>query len=283
MANEVVGGQAVIEGVMMINGEKKAIAVRNSKNKIIVKKEKLNLPKNKIAKLPFVRGIINLIFMMKVGLKAINYSADMAADKKEEEVGKGEMAILMLISVVFALALFKFLPLLAAKFIVSKVAFLQINNFIPNVIDGILKISIFVLYLWIISLSKETKRIFEYHGAEHKVVRCKEAKEELTAKNAKKFSRYHPRCGTAFVFGVFLISIFVFNKTTLLQNFGLRILLLPIVMGISYEVLKLSGKNEKNVFFKIITAPGMWMQKLTTREPNEEQLEVAIESMKAVV
>ena len=138
------------------------------------------------------------------------------------------------------------------------------------------------------TLSQETKKLFEYHGAEHKTIRCQESKEKLTPKNAKKYSRFHPRCGTSFIFGTLLISIFVytiipFNDVTFWENLLYRILLLPVIMGISYEILRISGKNENNWFFKIITAPGLWMQRLTTKEPNEKQLEVAIKSLEGVM
>lgn len=288
MAEEIIGGQAVMEGVMMLNKEKRAIAVRNPKGKIIVKKDKIKLPPSKIANLPFIRGVVKLIFMMVIGMKALNYSSSIALDEKEEEFSSWGMAVFMIFSIAFALFLFKFLPLLVTKFLVSKIAYLQTSNFLPNLIDGIIKISIFTLYIYLMGLSKETKKIFEYHGAEHKTIRCKEAKEKLTVKNVKKFSRFHPRCGTAFIFGVFLISIFIytiipFNSTTFLENLGLRILLLPVIMGISYEILRYSGKNDKNIFFRMITAPGLWMQKLTTAEPNDKQIEVAIKSLKAVL
>ena len=181
----------------------------------------------------------------------------------------------------------KFLPLLFTKLIVSRVAFLQVNNFVPNVVDGLIKVFIFILYLFIIGLGKETRRVFEYHGAEHKVVRCKEAGKKLTAKNAKGFSRLHPRCGTAFYFGVFLISVFIFSLVpfgeSFFRLFFIRLLLLPVVVGISYEVLRLSGKNEDNLFFRIITAPGLWMQYLTTREPSMEQLEVSCRAAREVM
>lgn len=288
MGNDVLGGQAVIEGVMMMKDGRQAIAVRNSNGKVVVKREKLNLPRSKFLRLPFVRGIVNLIFMMSTGIKALNFSASVAYDEEEESSGGVAMFFTMLFSLVVALAFFKFLPLLVTKGIVSRVIFLQQNNFLPNVVDGVLKIGIFILYLVLLGRSKETRRVFEYHGAEHKVVRCSEAGEKLTAKNAKKYSRLHPRCGTAFVFGVFVISIFVFslipfNETTFWQNFLFRVLLLPVVVGISYEALRLSGKNENNILFRIITAPGLWMQYLTTREPDLKQLGVSCRAAKGVL
>lgn len=288
MTNEIIGGQALIEGIMMINGNKKAIAVRNPKEHIIVKKDSFNTPNSKIAKLPFIRGIVTLLFMVINGIKAVGYSSNIAFGEKEEETSNFNIFLLVFGTFFLVLLFFKFFPLLITKFFVSKSSFLQANNFIPNIIDGLLKISFFIFYFWFISFSNDTKRIFEYHGAEHKTIRCHEARKKLTPKNAQKFSRFHPRCGTAFIFGVFLISVFVFsiipfNETAFLKNFFLRILLLPVVMGISYEVLRLSGKNENNIFFKIITAPGLWMQRLTTKEPDEKQLEVAIKALEKVL
>ncbi len=288
MVEKLIGGQAVMEGVMMLNGKKQAIAVRNPEGKIIIKKGEINPPQSKITNLPFIRGVIKLIYMMVIGIRALNYSTSIAVDEKEEEFTGWSMILFMFFSIAFALFLFKFLPLLATKFLVSKIIYLQTQNFLPNLIDGIIKISIFILYIYLMTLSQETKKLFEYHGAEHKTIRCQESKEKLTPKNAKKYSRFHPRCGTSFIFGTLLISIFVytiipFNDVTFWENLLYRILLLPVIMGISYEILRISGKNENNWFFKIITAPGLWMQRLTTKEPNEKQLEVAIKSLEGVM
>lgn len=287
MAQEIIGGQAIVEGVMMLNGKKQGIAVRNPEDRIITKKSKINPPTSRFAKLPFIRGVVQLIYMMVVGMRAINYSTSVALDEKEEDFSGLKAAMFIFVSFIFAMLLFKFLPLLAAKGIVSLFPRLSTINVIPNIIDGIIKISIFILYIYLMGQSKETKRIFEYHGAEHKTVRCKEKGLRLTIKNVKKQSRFHPRCGTAFIMGVLIISILVYTiipfNLNFFANFGLRILLLPVIMGISYEILRLSGKNEKNVFFKIITAPGLWMQKMTTKEPNEKQMEVGIASLKAAL
>jgi uncharacterized protein YqhQ len=285
MADEIVGGQALIEGVMMLDGKKQGIAVRGNDGKIVKKKDEVDFPDNWFVKLPFVRGFVKLLFMMIVGIKALNFSASVVDDDTEES-GNFGMGVALFVGIFFALALFKFLPLLITTYFVNRVGFLSANNFIPNVIDGVLKVGIFVLYLWMIGLSSEIKRTFAYHGAEHKVIRCFEGKKALTVKNAREFSRFHPRCGTAFIFGVFLISVFVFSlipfgEVSFWTNFGLRILLLPIVMGISYEVLRLSGKNEGgSVFFRIITAPGLWFQRFTTFEPDNKQLEVGIAALK---
>jgi uncharacterized protein YqhQ len=288
MSKEIIGGQALMEGVMMINKKNQGIAVRNPKGKIIIKNGKLNPPSSKITKLPLMRGFINMVYTMRIGYKALNYSSSIATGETEEDMSGLKTFIMLMISLCFAIAIFKFVPLLVTKLIVNQILYLQIANFLPNLIDGTLKISIFILYVYLMSLSKETKRVFEYHGAEHKTVRCQEAKKQLTVKNVKKFSRLHPRCGTAFLFGVFMISILVytiipFNSVSFFKNLFFRILLLPLIAGISYEVLKLSGKNEENLFFKIITAPGLWMQKITTKEPDEKQIEVAIAALKAAM
>ena len=285
MSSEVIGGQALMEGVMMLNGKKQGIAVRNPKGKIITKKSLLSPPSSKITRLPFIRGIITLIYTMIIGIRALNFSTSIALEQEEEDFSGWKAFLFMLLSFAFAIFIFKFVPLLVTKYIVAKMLILQKINIIPNIIDGILKISIFILYLYLISLSKETKRLFQYHGAEHKTVRCQEAKKRLTVKNVKTFSRFHPRCGTSFIFGVFVISILVytiipFSSTTFWENLLFRILLLPVIMGISYEALKFLGKNEKNFFFKALTAPGMWMQRMTTREPNDDQIKVGIMAMK---
>lgn len=285
MSQEIIGGQAIVEGVMMLNGKKQGIAVRNPEDKIIIKKSKINPPNSKFAKLPFIRGIFQLIYMMIVGMKAINYSTSIALNEKEEDFSGIKVVLFILTSFIFAILLFKFLPLLAAKGITSLFPKLLNTNIIPNLIAGIIKISIFILYIYLMGLSKETRRIFEYHGAEHKTVKCRENKLPLTIKNVKKQSRFHPRCGTAFIMGVLIISILVYTiipfNINFFANFGLRVLLLPVIMGISYEILRISGKNEKNIFFKIITAPGLWMQRMTTKEPNDKQIEVGIASLKA--
>lgn len=288
MKSEIVGGQAVMEGVMMLNGKKQGIAVRNPKGKIVIKKNILNPPKCKLAKIPFVRGAVQLIYTMIIGMRALNFSTSIALNEKEEDFSGLSALLFMLFSFAFAIFIFKFIPLLVTKYIVSNFTILQNSTILPNIIDGVLKISIFILYIYLMGLSKETKKMFEYHGAEHKTVRCREARKKLTVENVKKFSRFHPRCGTSFIFGVFIISILVytiipFNQVTFWQNLFFRVLLLPLIMGISYEALKFLGNNEKNIFFKALTAPGLWMQRLTTREPNEKQIEVGIKAMQAVV
>lgn len=276
-----VGGQAVIEGVMMRFANKMAVAVRNPKGKIIVKVEKLNLLSERIKKWFFLRGIVNLVEILAHGVKTLNYSADVATGSKKEESSWFLFLIIFIISLGFGLLIFKFLPLLVAQLINPE------SNIVFNLIDGGVKLFTFVAYIYVISLMKDVRRIFRYHGAEHKAVNCYEAKKKLTVKNAKKYSTLNPRCGTSFIMVVIIVSIFtyVFIPKTVPFMYKLlyRILLLPVIAGISYEVLKLGAKYEKNFFFRAINKPGIWIQHMTTKEPDDKQLKVALVALKKVV
>ena len=273
-----IGGQALIEGVLMRNKEKICIAVRKDK-KIIVKKEKIKFKESKI---PFFRGITNLISTMYVGMKALNYSANIQIGKKEKE-NKVMSVITILIAVIFALFLFKFLPLLLTQLIDNK---LNLSSASFNITDGIIKLIILVSYIYIISRMKDIKRVFQYHGAEHKAVNCYESKKSLTINNVKKFSTTHKRCGTTFIIFVIFTSIIVYvfipKGYSFLLKLSLRILLLPLIASMSYELLKLSAKYD-NIITKTITSPGLLIQKLTTNEPDNKQIEVAIKSLKGVI
>src|SRR3989344_735612 len=275
---ETIGGQALIEGVLMRNKDKISIAVRKNK-KIILKRETI---KFKESKKPFIRGIINLISTMYVGMKALNYSASIQLNKKEKE-NKFMNIITIIIAVIFALFLFKFLPLLLTQFIDNN---LNLSSASFNIIDGIIKLTILIMYIYIISRMKDIKRVFQYHGAEHKAVNCYESKISLTIKNVKKFSTIHKRCGTTFIFLVIFISIIIYifipKEYSFPLKLSLRILLLPIIASISYEVLKLSAKYN-NIITRTITCPGLLIQKLTTNEPDNKQIEVAIKALKGVI
>ncbi|MBL7100728.1 MAG: DUF1385 domain-containing protein [Nanoarchaeota archaeon] len=278
-----VGGQAIIEGVMMRSANKMAIAVRNPKGKIVIKIKKLNLLSERMKKWIFFRGIVNLVEMLSHGFKALNYSADIAMgeDKKKEKTNRFFFVIMLLFSVGLGLLIFKFLPLLAAQLINPS------SNIVFNIIDGGIKLFIFIAYVYAISLMKDVKRVFQYHGAEHKVINCYETKEKLTVENAKKYSTLNPRCGTSFIMIVILVSIltYVFIPKTVpfLYKLLYRILLLPVIAGISYEILKLSARYEKNFFFRLFVKPGVWIQRITTREPDDKQLEVALVALKKVL
>lgn len=299
-----IGGQAVIEGVLMRTNEKYAIAVRQPNGRIIVKKEKYisRTKKNKFLGLPLVRGVVMLWETLLLGYKALTFSANQALDdedldkkdrknkgktkreKEKQELGTPELVITIIISVVLALALFKFLPLLIATFFKNKIGG---SNILFNVIDGIAKFTILVLYLVAISTMKDVKILFQYHGAEHKTVHCYEKNKKLTVENVKKDSKAHARCGTTFILVVLFLSIIFYLFIPFNTNFWIklliRILFLPVIAGISYEWIKFSGKHTDNFFAKILIGPGLLVQRLTTREPDDKQIEVAIKALKAVV
>ncbi len=291
-----VGGQAVMEGVMMKSPNYMAIAVRKKK-KIIVKKEKLK-KRPKFFRWLFIRGILNLIDQLVLGIKALTWSADQQAEKKEEKITKTEMIVTLLISFGFVVLIFIVVP----YFITYLAGFKEETRPIMfNLIDGLIKIGFFIIYLVVISLMKDIKRLFQYHGAEHKAVYCYENNKKLTIENAKKFSPLHPRCGTSFLFIVLIISILLFSILPSLViylspgfinlNFWarriilviLRILMIPIIAGIGYELLKLSSRFEKNFLVRILIMPGLLVQRLTTRKPNSKQIEVALMALKEVL
>lgn len=295
-----VGGQAVIEGVMMRSPRHITIAVRKQNGSIKVKKDHYLsvIQKHKFLNIPIVRGVINLFEMMIVGTKAINFSANESLDMEEEikdekkskvrQLFEGLMFIISLIVALgFSLLLFKFIPLFITTFLDKNIAAIHNNYLLFNLVDGIIKATIFLTYVYLLSLIPSFRRVFEYHGSEHKSIITYENKLPLTVENAKKQTRFHPRCGTSFIIIVFIISIFVYSllpkQEEFLQNFLLRLSFLPLVAGISYEALKLSAKHSEKAFIKILIAPGLAFQKLTTKEPKDDQLEVGLDSLKAAL
>lgn len=278
-----IGGQAVIEGVMIRSPNYYSIAVRKPDDKISVKSEKIDtfFSRHKIFKKIFIRGIAQLIEMLIIGVKTLTYSAnESAGEKDDEKLSFWEILFTLGFAFGFAIILFVLLPLFFSRLLTSS------NGFLFNLIDGVLRIAVFFVYLLIISQLKDVKRIFEYHGAEHKSVHCYEKGLPLTVKNVKKYSTLHARCGTSFIMIVLVISILVFSLVTtsnFLLKFLSRIILIPIIAGISYEFLKLFARYENKPLVKILLYPGMFLQKLTTKEPDEKQIEVAIASVKAVL
>jgi len=290
-----VGGQAVLEGVMMKCGSRAALAVRDESGEIrLDAEEHVSLrKKHKLLALPLIRGVVNFVESMILSYKTLMKSADMLGIELEEEsrfekwlrdkLGGKFMTVLMSISavlgVLLAMLLFMYLPSLVTSFIDS--LFGGIGWF-RNLLEGVLKITIFVCYISLCSLMKEMRRVFEYHGAEHKSIACYEAGLELTPANAKTCTRFHPRCGTSFIFVILILSILV-NSVLPWDNLffrsGGKLLLLPIIVGIGFEFLMFAGKHQ-NLLTKILSAPGLWMQRITTREPDEAELEVAIAALK---
>jgi uncharacterized protein YqhQ len=288
-----IGGQAVIEGVLMRSKTHYAVAVRDPKGRIILKKEKFisATSKSRLLGLPFIRGIAMLVETMVLGVRALNYSANVSLDDGEEkssgkkvEFKAPELAITLALSIIFAIALFKLLPLVGATFI-NKI--IHGNNLVFNIIDGVIKILVLIIYLLLIGLMKDVKRLFAYHGAEHKAVSCYESGLKLTPKNARGEPKAHPRCGTSFILLVLFLSIIFYLliplNTSFIAKLGIRILFLPIIAGISYEWIKLASRHPKKIYSRILIAPGLLIQGLTTREPDDKQIEVAIKALKAVI
>jgi len=277
------GGQAVIEGVMMRSPLKYAIAVRKPDKEIILKIGKLRTfsDKMRFLKWPIFRGIINLVESLVLGMKALTYSAEQATGE-EEKINSLEMFFTIVIAFALFIVFFIALPTTMARYLDRYLS----NIIIYNLFEGFLRISIFIIYLFIISKIKDIRRVFEYHGAEHKVIYAYEAGEELNVDNVKKYSTLHPRCGTSFIFIVLVMSILVFSllgKQTLLLRIAYRISIIPLIAGLSYEILKLSAKNMNKNFIKWAVMPGLWFQKLTTSEPDDAQIEVAIKALKGVL
>ncbi len=348
----IVGGQAVIEGVMMRAPNSYAVSVRRPDGTIATISERLPKLSEKypLLKVPILRGSAVLIHSMILGIKALNFSATVAYEEAEKEgqdtaaldavaktgglavtshaienpklaaektkAGTIQTTLAMMGSIVFgigfSLFLFVVLPLLITNFLfiyfgwenapqtlldqtANQPWYLEAWHWLRaytkpvrpslafNLVDGVIRLIFFVAYIFLMTMIKDIRRVFEYHGAEHKTVYAWEAGDELTVANAKRYPRQHPRCGTSFLMLVMMVSIYVFTVVTfdtLLYNMISRIALVPLIAGISYEIIKLAGKKEASAFFSFITRPGIWLQNLTTREPSDDQLEVAIHALK---
>ena len=278
-----VGGQAIIEGVMMQNGDRIAVAVRRqSDGEILVRPLPARFRFNKLGKIPFLRGLFRMYDMMSLGLRALNLSSQLAFPE-EEQMGKGGTFLTFSIAILVAVGAFIVLPL----YLTSSIPGLKLGNSIAyTFVEGLIRLSFFFVYLLVISRMKDIRRVFQYHGAEHKVVYTYEADAPITVENAKEYTTLHPRCGTAFLMTVFVIAILVFSLAPT-DVFWLRIvtrlLLLPVVAGISYEVLRFSGRNIDRWWVRLLAQPGLWLQKLTTKEPDEDMIEVAIAAINAVI
>lgn len=311
-----IGGQAIIEGVMMRGPEKTAMAVRKPDGEIECKIDDNGTKKSsRFLRLPIVRGCVNFIGSLVVGMKAIMFSAEfMDLEEEEETESKFDkwleekfgdkikdivIYVAIALSLVMSVGLFILLPTAIAQgiqWIFGKVGFAEFakSGAFISTTEGIVKMVIFLSYMYLVSKMKDIRRVFEYHGAEHKTIACYEAGEELTVENVRKHSRFHPRCGTSFLLIVMIVSIILYALLPsfggegvgavqrLLLRMGTRLLLLPVVAGLSYEMIKLAGRSKK-ACVKLLTKPGLWLQRLTTNEPDDSQIEVAIHSMLAVI
>ena len=283
-----IGGQALIEGVLMISPDRRAMAVRNPRREIIVEylPPKRRIPGDNIA---LIRGSIRLVQQLSVGLKAMTRSADIAFDEEDSEK-KGNFAevLTMLTSFVIAILAFILLPNLLvtgfAKYALHVDPTSGYSATVFNLVEGLLRICIFLAYIFFATKLSDIKRVWMYHGAEHMTIACNEAGEDLTVENVRKYSRLHPRCGTAFLVIVMIVGILVVALTgwnAWYINLLWRIVLLPVVAGVAYEIISLAGKYD-NILTRVISKPGLWLQLLTTAEPEAEMIEVAIEALKAV-
>ena len=290
------GGQAVMEGVMIKSDNYYTVSVRKGKD-IVSKVEKLKKGKSKFFKLPIIRGFFNLIDMMKLGMGALMWSAEQV-EGESGEFTKKEIFMTIAFSVLAVIIFFIILPYFATGLLGFKE---ETKPILFNIIDGLIRIGLFLAYIWGISFMKDIKRIFQYHGAEHMAIHCQEKGLDLNIKNIRKFRTMHPRCGTSFLLLVFILSVIVFSFVPFIVNFiysdfnslnvvlrkGIlfitRISLIPFVAGISYEILRISDKYQSNIIFKIISYPGILLQKITTSIPSDDQIEVAVHSVKNIL
>jgi len=296
-----IGGQAVIEGIMMRGPKEIATAVRKSDGSIIIDRKPVNsfVVKYKLNKIPILRGVVSFVESLVTGMKCLMFSADQMDLEEDDESYKPskfekwlddkfgdkvkDIAIYfaVVVAIFFSIGLFMLLP----NALASVVSIFTKNKILLNLSEGVIRMSIFLGYMILVSQMKDIQRVFEYHGAEHKTIAAYESGAELTVENARKHSRLHPRCGTSFLLIVMVVSIVVFSFLkwgAMWQNMLMRLALMPVVAGISYEMIKFAGKS-KNRFVRLLTLPGLWLQKITTREPDDSQLEVAIAAIEAVI
>ena len=275
------GGQAVIEGVMMRGQDTCVTAVRRADGKIVVESQVLpKIYKGKTRNTPFIRGIIVLLESMVLGIQSIIRSANLALEEEEEEVSGWMLWLMVACSIAFAVALFFLAPLFITKLFNIE------SSLLFNLVDGLIRITILVAYLGLMGFLPELKKVFSYHGAEHKTVNAYENGVPLETEDVKKFSTAHVRCGTSFTFTVLIIAVLVFSLVGVHQTWLMvlsRIILIPVIASISYEVIYLSGRHTDNWLVKIISKPGLLLQSLTTREPDEAKLEVGIAALRKVI
>jgi len=278
-----IGGQAVIEGVMMQNGDRAAVAVRRSSDgKIRVRSLAPRKRFKRLAQIPFVRGTFRMIDMLSLGMRALNVSTQLAYPE-EEQLSKSGTFFTFAVSIVVAVGAFIVLPLVLANTVPN---LRESGSVLFNLVEGMIRLLFFFVYLILVSRMKDIRRVFQYHGAEHKVVYAYENDKELTVENARPYKTLHPRCGTAFLMTVFVVAILIFSlagNPALWLKILSRLLLLPVVAGVSYEVLRFTGRQYQRWWVRVLAQPGLWLQKLTTQPPTDDMLEVAIVAMKSVL
>ncbi len=284
-----VGGQAVLEGVMIRSPQSMAIAVRRPNGEIVVKQEGLTFfsEENFFFKIPLLRGVITLAGALILGIEALNYSANQALSEEEKALHPWAMGLTLSAALGFGVVLFFLFPLYLTKWLRFAIPMVSESGVIFNLVDGLIRLMVFLAYLWIISFFKEIRRVFEYHGAEHKSIFAFEAGERLTADRVKDFGYLHPRCGTNFLLIVMLVSILVFAMIPHGLPFGYkvasRIIFIPFIAGLSYEIIRFADQKRENRGVQYFIKPGLWLQRLTAREPSEAQIEVALCALKGVL
>ncbi len=283
-----VGGQAVIEGVMMRSPNSMAVAVRRPNGEIVVKRERLDFFSEKkfFSKLPLVRGVINLLSALVLGMKALNFSANQSLEE-EQEVSSWTMGFTFTFALCFGIFLFFLIPLFLTKWLRFTIPMVSTSGILFNLVDGVIRLIIFLTYLWAISLLKEVRRIFEYHGAEHKSIFAFESGEVLAADRVRNFSYLHPRCGTSFLLIVMVVSILVFALIPHQLAFGYkvasRVVFIPLIAGLAYEIIRFADQKRERKTMQCFIKPGLWLQRLTAREPSEDQIEVALRALREVL
>ena len=294
-----IGGQALIEGIMMRGPKQTAMAVRNQKTREIILEEypTKGANRSKLFKLPFIRGIFNMIDSLSFGYKCLMRSADLSGIEEEENSRKKEptawdklfdkllMPIATVLAVVLALGLFVYLPMQIWKWITMPAPQIATNYYLRAAFEGVMRILLFVGYVWATSLMKDIRRTYMYHGAEHKTIFCYEKGLPLTVENVRPQTRFHPRCGTSFMILMLIVGIIVsmfIRIDNLLLRTCVKLLTFPIVVGVGYELIKLAGRRD-DLFTRVISAPGKWLQRLTTREPDDDMIECAIAAMEKVI
>jgi uncharacterized protein YqhQ len=282
------GGQAVLEGVMMRSPSSWAVAVRTPEGEIteVVRDIESPMQRRKLWRLPVIRGVIALGESLAIGFKALAISANVVSQERDEhgeiktQIGRGQIIFSFAIAIGFALMLFKVGPALLTSWLPIESTGLFV------VVEGVIRVTVFIGYILLISLLPDLRRVFQYHGAEHKTINALEAGAELTPANVQKYSLIHPRCGTAFLLWVMVIAIFVFafvGRPVWYWLIASRILLLPVIAGLAYELIRYAGKHRSNRVLMTLLAPGLWLQRLTTREPTDDQVEVSIHALRRVI
>jgi uncharacterized protein YqhQ len=279
----------VIEGVMMRSPRSMAVAVRKPNGEIVVKRQGLTFfsEKSSLAKLPLLRGVLTLLSALVLGIQALNFSANQALAEEEKETSSWTMSITFAVALCFGIFLFFLVPLYLTKWLRFAIPMISHSGLLFNLVDGVIRLAIFLIYLWSISFSKEIRRVFQYHGAEHKSIFAFEAGEELTVDRVKGYSCLHPRCGTSFLLIVMVVSILVFALIPHSLPFGYkvasRVIFIPLIAGISYEIIRLADRKKEKRSVQYFIKPGLWLQRLTAHEPSEDQIAVAIRALQEVL